>query len=541
MTPDALLEIRGVSVRSDETGRLLLRGIDVTVAPGERVALLGESGAGKTILLRALAGVLPSGLRMAGHVSRQEGAGVGARAPIGGHPAFATKVTMVPQIAASALPPLVTVPEFIASVLHWSTEGRRETSDWARVAEVLERAGLSPELVRAKRSHQLSGGMAKRVAMAAALATSASVLLLDEPTAGLDPIGRSALIALLKHASEVDGVSLVVATHDPVVTWQLCESAVVLRGGVLIAQGRLSELAHSSDRYVRVLVGHGLEMEPEPSGEIEKRPGGQATRPSVISLRDVWVEHRQEPGRKPGVPRLREVSLEIRSGDRLGVVGRSGAGKTTLALVSAGLLRPSRGTLVRQGRVHSSTDTSEAGSIRVQMVFQNPFAALNPRRTIGKWLELAHRRCVENGHESGLSPRSSLEMVGLGPGVLGSFPGELSGGECQRIGVAVAAVSGADLLILDEPASMLDPIARATLIEVVDTAIRENEMTLMVVSHDLDLVASLCGRIAVLSDGAIVEEGDVQVVLSEPRCLATRELVNANGGVWSGGLLGLRD
>lgn len=249
----------------------------------------------------------------------------------------------------------------------------------------------------------------------------------------------------------------------------------------------------------------------------------------VLEAKNIRVEYRVGVPWLHRIVALDDVSLSLCEGTSVGVIGPSGSGKTTLALACAGLLRPSQGQVLHEGldAYERWTRRATRGPLPVQMVFQNPFAALNPRRTIGAWLAKIFRLRNDQQWNKGQIPEDCLTMVNLPPTVSSAFPGQLSGGECQRACIAACIAAGARALILDEPLSMLDPIASEEVLDRLLTLQRSQGWAYLVVTHDLWVVSKLCQEVLVLSEGRVTEQGTVTTVLEKPQHPVARQLVEA--------------
>jgi peptide/nickel transport system ATP-binding protein len=509
--------VTGLTVAASD-GRLLLRDADLTLRPGRLVALTGPSGAGKTTLLRAVTGLLPPGTsRTAGHID------------VLGHDVHAlgdrelrtlrgTRLAYVGQDPGSGLNPRMRVRGLVREL----AADRSAQAVTALLAEV-----HLPDDGRfaARRPGALSGGQQRRVALARALARRPDVLLLDEPTAGLHPELRDDIGTLLSHLAREHHLAIAFSCHDPAVVERFADEAVALTAPLPGPRRNLG--ARDRERM------RGPEEAGDPSRTAE---GGRAADPDVIAdsaqeaptestplleVRDLHAHFR-------GVPALTDVGFAVAAGSATGIVGVSGSGKTTLVRTVVGLHRSTSGTIHRAGAPLSTGLRGRTREQRraVQLVTQNPLGALNPSRTIGaavgRPLRL-HRRCA--GGEIHERVADLLEQVGLPPEYADRHPHELSGGQRQRVAIARALAADPDVLICDEITSALDADTGRAIMDLL-TGLRERRgTTLVLISHDLPLIADRTDTVTVLDAGHVVEAGRTGDVFTTPRHEATRALL----------------
>ncbi len=530
VAPATRLVVEDLTVKTADGQRVLVDTISLSVEPGERVAVVGASGAGKTLLGRAIVHDLPEGL--------QKTSGTVCLKAVEDHRERSTEpllsgracATMLPQIGSSAIPPLARVGSLIRDVISWCPS-RDQSSDavMQECEQLLTAVGLgdTPN-VHLRRAHELSGGMAARVACAAALATRPSILVLDEPTSGLDPVTRKAIASLLHSFNQLHGVSLILTTHDVWLAASLCERVLVLRQGQLVGSYQTSEIeALPTESYAGRLFSP-LRKPTDIRRTSSYCPRGKGTVTSAVEAEDIKVVFRAGLWRGVATVALNDVSMAIVPGTALGVVGPSGSGKSTLALTCAGLLRPNMGRVMHEGLdVYGDRSRRRTSQRFVQMVFQNPFAALNPRRTIGESISIMLRRRKGDTARTAGGTHAYLDLVRLPSAVSTEVPGRLSGGECQRACIAACLAAGAHTLILDEPLNMLDPIVQEEIIELLVSLREDGSLSYLLVSHDFALVSRLCEQVLVLSEGTVVETGTTTEMLENPKHRITQELVGA--------------
>ncbi|MFJ9736579.1 ABC transporter ATP-binding protein [Streptomyces sp. NPDC101166] len=480
-------------------GRILLQDARLTLRPGRLVALTGPSGSGKTTLLRALTGLLPPGAeRTSGNVE------------VLGRDVFALperdlrtlrreRLAYVGQDPASGLNPRMRVRSLVREL----SGDRSPEAVRALLAEV--RLPADDRLLM-RRPAALSGGQQRRVALARALARRPRVLLLDEPTAGLHPELRSEIGELLCHLVREHQLAVALSCHDPELVERIADEVVELR----------TQFA----RPPTSRVSDTLRTHPAARGPEETEPAHAP----VLEVSDLQVTF----GRRSNAPVLDGVTLAVAPGSATGIVGPSGSGKTTLVRAVVGL-QPAGAGVVRLDGVPLSTGLRGRGREqrrRVQLVTQNPLGALNPSRTvgaaIGRPLRL-HRRCASGEMRTRVA--GLLEQVGLDAEFASRYPHELSGGQRQRVAIARALAADPDVLICDEVTSALDPATAEAIMDLLDWLREERGTALVLISHDLPLIAHRTQTVTVLDAGRTVESGPTAAVFTDPSHSATRALL----------------
>ncbi|MGW7086687.1 ABC transporter ATP-binding protein [Streptomyces sp. NPDC054871] len=477
------VRISGLTITAPN-GRLLLDGADLELAPGRITAVVGPSGCGKTTLLRAVTGTLPPGTELtAGSVT------VLGQDPLAlPAPALRTlrrhRLAYVGQDPGSALNPRMKVRRLLAEVaVDASPEAVR-----AQLAEVrLPTDNGLPD----RRIGGLSGGQQRRVALARALARRPAVLLLDEPTAGLDPALRDEIADLLRHLAESHRIAIGLSCHDPDLITRLADDVVDLTGPRLRAAARPS---------------------PVPGEPALTRHNG----PSTLTASGLHAAHLHR-GRR--VPVLHAIDLTLAAGTSLGVVGASGSGKTTLLRTLVGLHRPTAGTVSLDGTCLAPTahGRSREQRRRLQLVPQDPLGTLNPSRTVGATLRrplLLHRRTGRA--EVPDRVLELLDQVGLPAAFADRYPHELSGGQRQRVAIARALATDPDVLICDEVTSALDADTALDVMDLLAELRDRRGLSLVLVSHDLRLVADRTDNLVVMSEGHAVESGPTARLFTSP-------------------------
>jgi len=489
------VNVQGLRIRI--SGRSVVDDVSFTVQPGECVAIVGESGAGKSLTARALLGLLPAGA--VSTASRLEIAG--AEAALLGERGWrmlrGRSIALVSQDALAALDPLRRIGREIAEPMQ--IHGLHADGRDARVLDLLASVSMpDPQRHARSRPHELSGGMRQRALIASALAADPAVLVADEATTALDATVQARILDLLRRIAD-EGTAVVFISHDFAAVRRVADRVLVMQGGAIVEQGAVDEVMRAPrSEYTRALVAAST-PEPRLSRSAVSVPLLQAQGLSVTFDR----------------PAVVAASFTLSAGRTLGVVGESGSGKTTLARVLVGVQHPDAGEL------------AWTSPQRVQLVHQNPLGAFDPRWTIARSLTEALQaagvpRAERPGRVSGL-----LAEVGLDPESARRRPRELSGGQRQRAAIARALAADPTVLVLDEPVSALDPTVRERVLELLDRLQRERALTMVFVSHDLAVIAAVCDDVLVMQDGAIVEQGPVADVFAAPRHPFTRELLAA--------------
>ncbi len=537
MSEEPLLDIRGLEVDIPVRDGIVhaLHGVDLRVAAGEVVGLIGESGGGKSMLARATIGMLPYGSMTKGEVRFRGRDVLGMdRAELVEH--RGQGVAMCFQSPRSALEPLRTVRKQLADRLrpHRGLIGAAARAESERLLVAVGIADL--DRVLAAYPHELSGGMAQRVMIALALACDPGLLLADEPTTGLDVTLTRDALDLLRRLAVEDGRGVLLISHDIAAAAKVCDRVVVLKSGEVVEEGPLDRvLSAPADPYTRELIDAVPDIDrPLPVPEVPS----SALAP-VVRVDEVHVRYRSRFGRN-GHHALRGVSLEVRPGETVGVVGESGSGKTTLARMLVGLVEPSAGAasvggvdLTRLGRAGK-----RALSRSAQMVFQDPLGALDPRRTVLDAVTEPLRPLGLPPAERRERAAAVLERTGLDAGFLGRYPHQLSGGQAQRVGIARALVAEPELIVFDEPTSALDVTVQAQILDLIRELNADGRRAQLFVSHDLATVRSFCDRVIVVYLGEIIEAGTTAEVFGHPQHSYTRALLEAAPSLRRGGPIG---
>ena len=523
-----LLEVEDLSVLYASSGmaRRVVQDVAFRLAPGEVLALVGESGSGKTTTAQAVLGLLPANGRIERGAVRLSGTDI-ARWPEKRLAALrGARLSLIPQDPVTSLNPVRTVGAQIAEVLEIHGERDRGRIR-ARVHELLERVGLTPAPLRAGQyPHELSGGMRQRVLIAIAVALRPALIVADEPTSALDVTVQRRILDLIDELRREDGTAVLLVTHDLGVAADRADRLVVLKGGRIQEAGPTrAVLAAPRSDYARRLLADAPSL-----SDTRHRPAAAGTE-VAIRVEDLVRQFPTAGG--PPFRAVDGVGFEVRRGTTHALVGESGSGKTTTARCIAGFLSPTSGRVL--------VGEADVGRLRgealrqfrrqVQLVYQNPYASLDPRQTVAHIVEepLLNFEPVARP-ERQRRAAEMLERVGLPAELASRHPAALSGGQRQRVAIARALILGPRVLVLDEAVSALDVTVQAQILALLDALQRDFGLTYVFVSHDLAVVRLIADTVSVMRAGRVVESGPVEDVFQAPRTDYARELIEAIPG-----------
>ncbi|GGQ66544.1 ABC transporter ATP-binding protein [Kitasatospora griseola] len=513
----------------DRTGRAVVEDLTLTVERGESLGIVGESGSGKTTLALALLGALRPGLAVRSGSVRVDGHDMLALKGSRLRAVRRRTLTYLAQDPASALTPTLRVGGQIAELApDRSAEGVRRR---------LEAMGLPGDAeFRRRFPHQLSGGQQQRLALARALAGEPAVAVLDEPTTGLDVLTRRLVLDEIDRPARERGLTLVFITHDLPAAARLCDRLVVLRAGRLVEQGpTLRTLSRPADPYTRALVRAVPDIaeagrrtpapEPPPGPDAPADPGGDR---ALLEVRGLRAGHGRGTGRE--APTMSGVSFRVGRGECVALLGASGIGKTTLVRCVSGHHRPDGGEILLHGEPMPPDLRRRTPAQRrsVQLVPQDAVGSLNPRRRVGEAIARSARvlRGLDRAAAAAETVRL-LGLVGLPAEWAGRLPGEMSGGQRQRVAIARALAAAPEVLLCDEVTASLDVGIQVEILELLESLRRQLGLGVVLITHDLGVVARSADRVLVLDGGGVCEEGAVAQVLGAPRHAWTRSVVGA--------------
>ncbi|MEY9260453.1 peptide/nickel transport system ATP-binding protein [Brevibacterium epidermidis] len=570
--PENLLEVRDLTITPAGAETPVLHDVSLSLAPGERVGLIGESGSGKSLTAQSVMGLLPDELHARGQVHLQGHSGnlleanektlAGLRSDI---------VSMVFQEPMSALNPLMRIGDQIAEVLRIHGKVPRAQIQ-TRVRELLHDVHMpDPDSARFAYPHQMSGGQRQRVMLAIALANSPRLLICDEPTTALDVTVQKHMLDLIAERVAAVEAGLLFITHDLAVVAGVCDRVVVMYRGRIVESGSVDEIFTApKHEYTRGLLASSdlestddrgrlftpktalaysgpqvEEAEPQPDARESqdsedgaasaKEGNGAASAKESAPLIEVSDVTRVFRGRglfgrgRSRVTALGGIDFTVASGARLGIVGESGSGKSTLLNILSGLDRPTTGH-VRVGDIRVEAASSQAlRHLRenLQIVFQDPFASLDPRMRIADIVAEPLIAAGVDKDERTARVEEMIAAVDLDTDSLRRYPHQFSGGQRQRISIARALVTRPQILVADEPVSALDVSVRAQVLNLLTDLVDEYALTLLFVSHDLGVVKHLCSEVIVMKSGQIIESGATEDIYANPQEEYTRSLIAA--------------
>jgi microcin C transport system ATP-binding protein len=523
-----LLDVSNLAVDFTVNGDLVhaVKGVSFTVDRGESLALVGESGAGKSVTALSVLQLLPypQARHPSGNIRFDGQELLGAPQSVL-QKVRGDRISMIFQEPMSSLNPLHTIEKQVSEVLILH-RGKSSKQASERSLELLHLVGLTEAEKRLKAfPHELSGGQRQRVMMAMALANEPDILIADEPTTSLDVTIQAQILTLLKDLQKRLDMALLFITHDLAVVRKMCDRVCVMKDGEIVESGPTSQVFHTpSHPYTRQLV----DSEPRAAaGPI----GGSRVLLRAEDLR-VWFPIKVGVLRRIAghIKAVDGVSLKVNDGQTVGIVGESGSGKTTLALA---LLRlaSSKGAIYFGDRIIQGLRHRELRPLRqeIQIIFQDPFGSLSPRLSVEEIIAegLEVHRIGASSQEREARIIQAMRDVGLDPESRNRYPHEFSGGQRQRIALARAIVLKPRLMVLDEPTSSLDMTVQAQILELLRALQREHSLAYIFISHDLKVIRSLANYILVMQNGKVIEEGTPDDIFERPRHEYTKALMAA--------------
>ncbi len=527
-----------VSYGSGDRLRQVTHDVSFNIAPGEVVALVGESGSGKTTTAQAIINLLPAGGKVLSGSILLDGEDVTNASAARWRALRGSRVGLVPQDPGASLDPTKRIGDSIAEAFRIHGSGGlgslRALGSGPRrilrqqVLDLLERVGIDEPARRARQyPHELSGGMKQRVLIAGAIALGPGLLIADEPTSALDVTVQRRILDLLDELRSTSGTGILLVTHDLAMAADHADRVLVLQKGVVQESGSSAQvLRHPTSDYTRRLIADAPTIASPVHRTAREVVQGEAP---ALEVRDLVVAFGgSRLGRKEPFKAVNEVSFAIPRGTTHALVGESGSGKTTTARAVAAFQKITSGSVSILGQDVASLSASSRRDLRrqVQLVYQNPFASLDPRQSIlDAVLEPLNNFGLESPSDRKAHAVKALERVALPAELHQRRPRELSGGQRQRVAIARAIVLHPEVLILDEATSALDVTVQAEILRLLDDLQRERGMTYLVISHDLAVVRQIADSVTVLRHGRVVEQGTTAELFAHPREDYTRDLI----------------
>jgi len=503
-----------------------VQNISFELKRGEILCIVGESGSGKSVTANTIMGLLPASISVAGGTIHFNGMDLLALGKKERRKLLGKSISIIFQDPLSSLNPLMTIRDQINEALVAHNFGTRSQCD-AKILALLTEVGLpEPDIIQHQYPFRLSGGQRQRVMIAMALALDPDMLIADEPTTALDVTTQAQILDLIRKIQQRKGMSVMFITHDFGVVSDIADRVIVMEKGHLVEQGSADEvLLNPQHPYTRRLIAAVPHMR-----EADKAHAEDSA--LVLKAADLHKTYRVGAslfGRQRVVSALRGVSFSLQRGRILGVVGESGSGKSTLGRVLMKLTDVDSGAILFDGQDIVALDEKAFRPLRprIQMVFQDPMASLNPRHTIATSLTVGPIAHGEDAAAVYQRAQETLQLVGLDAQALARYPHEFSGGQKQRIGIARALMMQPDVLIADEAVSALDVSIQAQILELLQQIQRARNLAIIFITHDLRVASQMCDDVLVMHRGLVVESGTPSQIFGRPANDYTRELVAA--------------
>ena len=529
-TPAAILTLDGLGVRLPPGADRpqALAGVTLSVAANEILCVVGESGSGKSMMANAIMRLLPQGVTIDAGRVLLEGRDLVSASAAGMRAVRGAGIAMIFQEPMTALNPLRTIGDQIGEMFSIHT-GLSRAAIRTKVLALLDDVRIpDPKAAARAYPHELSGGQRQRAMIAMALALDPKVLIADEPTTALDVTTQAQILALIRDLQQRKRTAVLFITHDFGVVAEIADRVAVMQHGAIVEQGEAAAvLQHPQHPYTRQLIAAVPPLTAPPPRKLSDD--------IILTIDNVSKTYRSGGflGRGARVtPAVKNVSLKLPRGATLGIVGESGSGKSTLARCLVRLIDPDRGAIVLEGKDWAKLTREEVRreTRHIQMVFQDPFSSLNPRR---KAAELVAQGPIVHGTPPAKAiaeARELFALVGLDPSAGDRFPHEFSGGQRQRIGLARALALHPQVLVADEAVSALDVSVQAQVLRLLADLRARLGLSIVFITHDLRVAAQICDLVAVMKDGEVVEHGLAADVLGRPQHPYTRALVDSIPG-----------
>jgi peptide/nickel transport system ATP-binding protein len=522
---DSILSLEHLGVRLPEGADRphALSDVSLSIKPDEILCVVGESGSGKSMMANAIMRLLPNDVTIDGGRVMFEGKDLASATVAEMRRVRGAGIAMIFQEPMTALNPLRTIGDQIAEMFSIHTElSKAEIAD--KVLALLADVHIPEPAVAAKAyPHELSGGQRQRAMIAMALALDPKLLIADEPTTALDVTTQAQILKLIRDLQQRRKAAVLFITHDFGVVAEIADRVVVMQHGVIVEQGAATDVLNNPQHpYTKQLIAAVPPLKAPPPRAISSE--------NILTISGVSKTYRTGGflGRGARVtPAVKDVTLHLPKGATLGIVGESGSGKSTLARCLVRLIDPDAGSIVLEGKdwAKLSREKVRRETRHIQMVFQDPFASLNPRRRAA---ELVAQGPIVHGTpraEALAYARELFALVGLDPSAGDRFPHEFSGGQRQRIGLARALALKPDVLVADEPVSALDVSVQAQVLKLLADLRQRLGLSIVFITHDLRVAAQICDLVAVMKDGAVVEQGLAGEVFGNPQHPYTQALL----------------
>ncbi|HEX8047717.1 ABC transporter ATP-binding protein [Rhizobium sp.] len=530
-TREAVLSVKNLTISLPKAMERphAVNDVSFDLMDGEILCIIGESGSGKSVTASAVMGLLPSIIQVTAGSIWFKGMDLLSADDLALQGLRGRAVSIIFQDPLSALNPLMTIGDQIIEVLDAHKVGTPE-SRRQKVKELLTEVGLpDPDLLQHQYPFRLSGGQRQRVMIAMALALDPDVLIADEPTTALDVTTQAQILELIRKIQRRKKMSVMFITHDFGVVAEIADRVIVMEKGRLVEQGTADQVLNAPIHpYTQRLIAAVPRMTTRDRDAI-------ADTPVVLEVEKLNKTYRSGGGflsKARTVQAVSDVSFSIRKGRTLGVVGESGSGKSSLGRVLLKLLKSDSGRILFDGRDIAALTDEQFRPLRpyIQMIFQDPFASLNPRHTIGRILTVGPIAHGLPMHEAKAKALRLLKRVGLDEGAFDRFPHEFSGGQRQRVGIARALMFDPVLLVADEAVSALDVSIQAQILKLLAEIQQDTKVAMIFITHDLRVASQICDEVAVMYKGEIVECGPPSQIFRAPEHAYTQRLLAAIPG-----------
>ncbi|MDN7954001.1 ABC transporter ATP-binding protein [Burkholderia multivorans] len=525
-----LLEVEGLSVSFGDTGKdKVLDDVSFSLRRGEIVGIVGETGAGKSVLARAIIDMLPEGGRVEAGAIKVEGRDVLKLNEQERHGYRGGDVALIGTNAKMLLDPVETVGAQVVRVLRAHKRMSKKQA-WAEAIELFKQVGIvNPEARAHAYPHEMSGGMAQRVVIAMALVAQPKILLADDATLGLDATIQLQVLDLMVQKGKDLGLGVLLITHDLGIVANYCDRVAIIKGGKLIELAEVGQFVKApAKEYSRELLD-AAKVRPSTLRREAHTSAPITVKPPLLEVENLVKTFKSDRSHAV-VKAIDNVSFKIAKGETLALVGESGSGKTTTGLCLLRLLESDAGTIRFDGQSTREMSNSEFRTVRrrMQMVFQEPYVSLNPRwRTddlVAEPFGLLPRMTKADRRKRVLE---LLQLVGVSTRKVGCYPHELTAGEQKRVGIARALAANPDFIVFDECTTALDIRVRAQIIDLVRNLQAEMGLSALFITHDLNSVRSLAHFVAVMQHGKIVETGETEQIFASPVQAYTKKLLQA--------------
>lgn len=509
-----------------------VQGASLQLHAGETVCIVGESGSGKSLTARAVMGLLPAPhVRVGSGAINFNGEDVTKVSAERLRGIRGSEISMIFQEPMTALNPVMSIGDQVDEIFRYHVSmSKKERAE--KAIQLMEDVNLpDPHQIINAYPHELSGGQRQRAMIAMALALGPKILIADEPTTALDVTTQAQILDLIKNMQKRLDTGVLFITHDFGVVADIADRVVVMQEGKIVETGTAKQVLNKPQHpYTKSLIAAIPKLNPR---KARKRSDNIVLKTDEVSKSfgsGISFFGLGKTGRE--VKAVREVNVELRKGETLGIVGESGSGKSTLARCIIKLMESDQGQIELDGVDISKLNRNNMRAYRnrIQMVFQDPFASLNPRSRVGDIISQGPILQGVDKDEAHANTRELLDIVGLDSKSFDRFPHEFSGGQRQRIGIARALALKPDILVADEPVSALDVSIQAQILELLDKIRKQMDLSMLFITHDLRVAAQVCDQVAVMQYGKVIEVGPTAKLFANPKHEYTKALLAAIPG-----------